>query len=160
MTTLPLVQTCRGCGCTDEQACFPTCAWVEPDLCSKCAETLPTVSHDEVLESIGGWVLASPLPHQLVQPVHDLVAYTVAAHAPTVDTDDPNVMWCDACTDASAGRDTLPRAVAWPCTAYRLALAVLGQRVVDCDHHLGSLPCINHKPHPGNGRGCIHEGRE
>lgn len=28
---------CRVCGCTDEAACFPTCWWVEPDLCSRCA---------------------------------------------------------------------------------------------------------------------------
>lgn len=27
---------CRECGCTDEQACFPPCWWVEPDLCSAC----------------------------------------------------------------------------------------------------------------------------
>ena len=28
-------RVCRGCGCTDDQACFPTCWWVEEDLCSK-----------------------------------------------------------------------------------------------------------------------------
>ena len=27
---------------------------------------------------------------------------------------------------------------------------------VDCSHRLGSLPCMNHKPHEGNGRGCVH----
>jgi hypothetical protein len=30
--------TCRVCGCTDERACPPTCAWadVEHTLCSRC----------------------------------------------------------------------------------------------------------------------------
>jgi hypothetical protein len=30
--------TCRACGCTDERACPPTCAWVneERTLCSRC----------------------------------------------------------------------------------------------------------------------------
>lgn len=27
---------CRECGCTDDQACFLGCSWVEPDLCSSC----------------------------------------------------------------------------------------------------------------------------
>lgn len=27
---------CRVCGCTDEEACFPPCWWVEPNLCSAC----------------------------------------------------------------------------------------------------------------------------
>jgi len=30
---------CRGCGCTDEEACEGGCIWVEPDLCSRCAIT-------------------------------------------------------------------------------------------------------------------------
>lgn len=42
---------CRECGCTEKSACVvsdgcelddgeaqPTCYWVEPDLCSECAE--------------------------------------------------------------------------------------------------------------------------
>ena len=29
-------------------------------------------------------------------------------------------------------------------------------RWVDCSHKLGSLPCMNHKPHEGDGRGCVH----
>ncbi|GAB6986626.1 hypothetical protein [Nocardioides pyridinolyticus] len=29
-------------------------------------------------------------------------------------------------------------------------------RWVDCSHKLGSLPCMNQKPHEGNGRGCVH----
>lgn len=33
-----LVATCRICGCTDMQACPGGCWWVEPDLCSACAE--------------------------------------------------------------------------------------------------------------------------
>jgi hypothetical protein len=28
---------CRGCGCTDDQACPGGCSWVEDDLCSACA---------------------------------------------------------------------------------------------------------------------------
>jgi hypothetical protein len=27
---------------------------------------------------------------------------------------------------------------------------------VDCSHKLGSLPCTNHEPHEGDGRGCVH----
>lgn len=30
-------RTCRSCGCTDDHACWPTCWWVETDLCSTCA---------------------------------------------------------------------------------------------------------------------------
>jgi hypothetical protein len=30
---------CRGCGCTEENACAGGCSWVEPDLCSRCAST-------------------------------------------------------------------------------------------------------------------------
>lgn len=26
-----------------------------------------------------------------------------------------------------------------------------------CLHLLGSLPCINALPHPGHGRGCVHD---
>lgn len=34
---LPLVRSCRVCGCTDENACEGGCWWVEDDLCSSCA---------------------------------------------------------------------------------------------------------------------------
>jgi hypothetical protein len=30
------VQTCRGCGCTFEDACDGGCSWVEANLCSEC----------------------------------------------------------------------------------------------------------------------------
>jgi len=30
--------TCRACGCTDNRACPGGCSWVEPDLCSACAD--------------------------------------------------------------------------------------------------------------------------
>lgn len=30
-------RTCRGCGCTDTYACPGGCAWVDRDLCSRCA---------------------------------------------------------------------------------------------------------------------------
>ncbi|MDD3230486.1 MAG: hypothetical protein PHE09_14900 [Oscillospiraceae bacterium] len=33
-------QKCRVCGCTWDHACPGGCYWVEPDLCSKCAEKL------------------------------------------------------------------------------------------------------------------------
>lgn len=29
-------------------------------------------------------------------------------------------------------------------------------RWVDCSHTLGSLPCMDDKPHESNGRGCVH----
>jgi hypothetical protein len=32
------VRSCRVCGCTDDHACEGGCSWVEPDLCSACAE--------------------------------------------------------------------------------------------------------------------------
>ncbi|GAB2863827.1 hypothetical protein [Nocardioides pacificus] len=25
-----------------------------------------------------------------------------------------------------------------------------------CSHRLGALPCLNHEPHEGDGRGCVH----
>ncbi|MDD3057138.1 MAG: hypothetical protein PHO72_02405 [Sphaerochaeta sp.] len=33
-------QKCRVCGCTDDMACPGGCYWVEPDLCSRCAEKM------------------------------------------------------------------------------------------------------------------------
>lgn len=30
-------QRCRGCGCSDHDACPGGCSWIEPDLCSRCA---------------------------------------------------------------------------------------------------------------------------
>jgi hypothetical protein len=37
-TTLVGPGTCRACGCTDERACPPTCAWADEGrtLCSRC----------------------------------------------------------------------------------------------------------------------------
>ena len=32
--------TCRVCNCTDEVACLSGCWWVEPDLCSSCADDM------------------------------------------------------------------------------------------------------------------------
>ena len=29
---------CRVCECTEHDACFGGCEWVEPDLCSTCAD--------------------------------------------------------------------------------------------------------------------------
>lgn len=31
------IQFCRKCGCTEHAACGDGCYWVEPDLCSACA---------------------------------------------------------------------------------------------------------------------------
>jgi hypothetical protein len=36
------VRRCRGCGCTDDNACLPPCWWVEADLCSACHPGQPT----------------------------------------------------------------------------------------------------------------------
>ncbi len=30
---------CRVCGCTDDNACLGGCWWIEPDLCSACADS-------------------------------------------------------------------------------------------------------------------------
>lgn len=35
-----IANTCRVCGCTDDMACPGGCWWVEPDLCSRCAEVI------------------------------------------------------------------------------------------------------------------------
>jgi len=37
----PAEPTCRKCGCTEDKACDGGCSWVEPDLCSACAEKTP-----------------------------------------------------------------------------------------------------------------------
>jgi hypothetical protein len=35
-----MTQTCRRCGCDDTHPCDPPCAWVAPDLCSRCCPEL------------------------------------------------------------------------------------------------------------------------
>lgn len=30
------VRTCRGCGCTDDEGCWPPCFWVDQAWCSAC----------------------------------------------------------------------------------------------------------------------------
>lgn len=30
------VRTCRGCGCTDDEGCWPPCFWVDQFWCSAC----------------------------------------------------------------------------------------------------------------------------
>ena len=32
---------CRGCGCSQDDACEPSCSWVEDDLCSVCGGVEP-----------------------------------------------------------------------------------------------------------------------
>jgi len=29
-------RACRGCGCTENEACWPPCWWIDADLCSAC----------------------------------------------------------------------------------------------------------------------------
>lgn len=36
-------RACRQCGCTDLMACTGGCSWVQADLCSKCAQTPPSL---------------------------------------------------------------------------------------------------------------------
>lgn len=38
----PALQRCRACGCTWTNACEGGCHWVEPDLCSACADPATT----------------------------------------------------------------------------------------------------------------------
>jgi hypothetical protein len=45
--------TCRVCGCTDDHACNPPCAWFEPTLCTTCALAA---------EVIGAWTDAAVTP--------------------------------------------------------------------------------------------------
>lgn len=45
------VKTCRVCGCTEEKRTGLPCFWVEPDLCSACAET-----------EEGNWIRFVPAP--------------------------------------------------------------------------------------------------
>jgi hypothetical protein len=45
--------TCRVCGCTDDHACNPPCAWFEPGLCTTCALAA---------EVIGAWTDAAVTP--------------------------------------------------------------------------------------------------
>lgn len=35
---------CRVCGCTEMEACEPTCSWVEADLCDSCQVTVTAVT--------------------------------------------------------------------------------------------------------------------
>lgn len=57
----PIPGVCRVCGCTEENPChhphFGNCWWVEPSLCSHCAETLtfggkryPSIKNDPATE--------------------------------------------------------------------------------------------------------------
>jgi len=41
-------------------------------------------------------------------------------------------------------------------TALAQAASPSTVRWVDCSHKLRLLPCMNHKPHEGNGHGCVH----
>jgi hypothetical protein len=44
---------CRVCGCTDEHACNPPCAWFDPTLCTTCALAA---------EALRGWSEAAVKP--------------------------------------------------------------------------------------------------
>lgn len=39
------------------------------------------------------------------------------------------------------------------------ARAGSAQRWVECPHMLGTLPCLNHNAHAGDGKGCMHFSR-
>ena len=36
LISIPREMCCRRCGCTDDRACPGGCAWVAPNLCSRC----------------------------------------------------------------------------------------------------------------------------
>lgn len=36
MNAVPIPRACRGCGCTDDNACWPPCFWVDQYWCSAC----------------------------------------------------------------------------------------------------------------------------
>lgn len=46
----PTGGVCRVCGCTDDHACEGGCYWVEPDLCSRCAEIIEQEEKEEAGE--------------------------------------------------------------------------------------------------------------
>lgn len=68
----------------------------------------------------------------------------------------------------------MPNPYQWPdppcrrsCTTRRTLVAGLLARAEEnealrgatgCGHMLGTLPCVNGKPHKGNGAGCVHVG--
>jgi hypothetical protein len=37
---------CRECGCTEHAACNDGCGWIEPELCSTCADPHTVLLHD------------------------------------------------------------------------------------------------------------------
>ncbi len=44
-----------------------------------------------------------------------------------------------------------------PCLPARLSRSGRSRtRWVECSHTLSGLPCMNHQPHAGDGRGCVH----
>ncbi len=57
MSPLPIVTSCRICGCTDQHACVDDevgpCWWVEPGLCSHCAEpAIVAAEYDHILSTL------------------------------------------------------------------------------------------------------------
>lgn len=48
-----------------------------------------------------------------------------------------------------------PLASSRPATRAGLASRPL-TKWVECSHTLSGLPCMNHQPHAGGGRGCVH----
>lgn len=47
-----LMQICRTCGCTQDDACAGGCWWAEPDLCSSCVD--PVAAVDAIHAAAGG----------------------------------------------------------------------------------------------------------
>ncbi len=48
---------CRVCGCTDDNACEGGCYWVEPDLCSSCAEAVVQAPKSDPVHALMGRVI-------------------------------------------------------------------------------------------------------
>jgi len=90
---------CRDCGCTDGEACESGCWWVEPDLCSECAEEqrarhdlstwgvmhleivarLEPPDQDELLQRIGSWHNVATMSARRVQQIVDEHLHTLSA---------------------------------------------------------------------------------
>lgn len=51
---------CRSCGCTNDHACWPTCTWAEPDLCSHCS--------DQSLQDIAPALAGLEVPMRQLRP--------------------------------------------------------------------------------------------
>ena len=62
--------------------------------------------------------------------------------------------WSGIAPGSLHGRPT--EAAVDTCPAVTPAPARGTPRSASCAHDLGGLPCVNDRPHPGRGRGCVH----